>query len=77
MTWQLTTVLLRTALPALSIYGQPRSNNKHGHQLPKNIGSEVLNLKATKPLFSRLLIISRLSREIVDLEEVIGLPAPT
>jgi len=35
-------------------------------------GSEVLTLKATSSLFARMLIIPRSSRDVVDLEEVIG-----
>jgi len=35
-------------------------------------GSEELTLKATSSLFARMLIIARSSRDVIDLEEVIG-----
>ena len=46
-----------------------------GKYIKLNIGTEVLTLKATVPIFARLLVIDRSSRENVDLEEVIGMHA--
>ena len=43
-----------------------------GKDIKLHTGTEVLTLKATTPLFARLLVIARSSRESVDLEEVIG-----
>ena len=44
-----------------------------GKYFKLNTGTAVVTLKATTSLFARLLVIDLLSRQTVDLEEVIGM----
>ena len=47
--------------------------NAASKEVKLKAGSEVLTLKATSSLFTRMLVITRSSRDDIDLEEVIGL----